>query len=692
MARRRKRKKKTDAPSPRKQSGSLDRRLATFWTQRIRAGLEAQKHYKETAEEVAQFLKNSHRGLFDHADTQDFVLSAQGSAVISVPLVPQMRNSLAPRLTYAKPHRELTPTTGDGVMIALARVLEEYLNYTARECNLARHTRKSVSDGLIRGRAFLQQVYNSNRNLVHSRYLSSLNVVFDPDFDSLEEAKWVAVRYKEPFWETERRISEKWRYKKLKYAPELQTGAEAQNIDGEPSDENGVPQSADRLTYWVVYSKMGRGIRGTKFLQEGEKKSKDNQDYVRLEIVLDHEVPLAEGDWEVPLYLDEGWPLAYTDYNEPLDEPWPESTAGQVMPLQKGIDLLATARFNSAINRDRLVILVDDTIAKVEQHRIKNGTMAEILSIKKDPGTPLSTLVHVVEFGQGDVESAQERAYLEEQVEKTTGVTQVLTGGADTGAQDRSATASQMRNEAAGARVADLKQRTDELSTDAARNEAIIVRLMLEPEDVEPYVRAEHIGMFFVSVEVPGAGVIQVRDLSDTPRQEEEEDNRPLTLADLSPGAATYFMNPEDAHQAALGLVEDLKVSEDPRVIGLANVILGGGVTAEEDGLPMAVSIAPVTVERVWEDTAGMTAEEVMREMSYEIAAGSSVPINKEAKQAYADKVSQTVLPIALQAGDFETANQIIGMAQDSFDVPLDERVELSPPPPPQPGMQGPSQ
>lgn len=682
MPRRRKKKRNKDAPQVRSRGGEIDRRLASYWSRQIRNGLKAQEAYRETAEEVKEFLKNSHQTLFESPDTTEYVMRAQGSAVISVPRTAQMRNSLVPRLTYAKPHREVSPTTSDGVMVGLARVLERYLNYTAEECNLAKHTRRAVTDAVVRGRCFLRQVYNPTRGLIHSRYLSSLDVVFDPDFTTIEEAKWVAIRHREPFWETERRIQEKWRLKKLKHSEELEVDLEAPSSD----EDGGLPQSADRLTYWVVYSKMGRGLRGTKFLQDGEKKPKDDQDFVRLEIVLDHEVPLAEGDWEVPLYLDEGWGFSYADLIDPLDESHPESIGGQVMPLQKGVDLLSTGRLNSAINRDRLVVLVDASVPSVEQHRIKGGSMAEILSVDVPTGSSLESVIRVVEMGAGSAEAAVEREFLLQEIEATTGVTQVLTGGEDTGAQDRSATASQLRNEAAGARVGDLKQRVDDLSTEAARNEAILVRLLLEVEDVEPFVRSEHIGLYYIRVEVPGGGVVPVRNLFEG--EPDEEDLQPLTLADLSPSASNYFADPAEAAEIAARLVEDLEASVDPRVIELRNSILTKGI-AEEDGLPVAIEIAPVDVTRVWEDTAGMTAEEVMREMSYSIAAGSSVPLNKESRQAHADKLAQTTLPVALQAGDVETANKILQISDDAFDVPRDQRVQLNPPAPaPEGGQQ----
>ena len=55
---------------------------------------------------------------------------------------------------------------------------------------------------------------------------------------------------------------------------------------------------------------------------EDERKSKrrnDNEDFVRLEIVLDHHSPIFEGKWDVPLYLDKEWPITGADFLECVD-------------------------------------------------------------------------------------------------------------------------------------------------------------------------------------------------------------------------------------------------------------------------------------------------------------------------------------------------------------------------------------
>jgi hypothetical protein len=118
-------------------------------------------------------------------------------------------------------------------------------------------------------------------------------------------------------------------------------------------------------------------------------------------------------------------------------------------------------------------------------------------------------------------------------------------------------------------------------------------------------------------------------------------------------------------------------------VIELAHALASGGV-AEDDGLPLGIYFDSVDVERVWMDTAGISAEELMRELSWDIATGSGLKLNKEQERANADKAMQTVLPVVLQAGDMNAANKLLDRADEAYDVPEEDRVQMAPMPPPQ--------
>lgn len=643
----------------------LDAKLSNFWTSRIRAGLEVRKLYDAIADEVQTFLNAKHSALYEDEGLATHFMSFKGSAQVSIPKTAQMKNSLAPRLYLSKPKRTVVYTGEDPVLLGLSRLLQAYLDYTAREANMAWELRRSVDDGLIRGRAYLRQGWDDVRKIIYSSYVSSKDVVFDPDFIRIQDAQWIAIRHVEPFWKIKRRIKQKWR---------LQNLERGQNLD-EP-EEKDVTSGATCYTveWWEVLSKMGRGVRGADLQCEHENYA-DDEDFVRLEVVLGHRQLLAEGEWDVPLYLDRDWPLTYRDFVEGPDESYPQSAFGQVLSPQKVIDLLSSLRLGSCKNRDRTVLLCDKRVPLEAQEVLRHGTHADFLPMDIPAGQSIESVAKVLDFGVGSQESGRERDFLLREMETATGVTSILTGAADNAPQDRSATATNTRNDAAQTRVGDFKNKVEELVTEASRKEAIMVRLFLTEEDVVPFVRSKDLNLFYVRVEAPGQPPLPVRRIS--PEQKE------LTIQDVYPRAATYFEDPTAALMAAMEFWITLQGSLDPATTALKASL--ASMELDENGVPVGIGVDVVTASRVWRDTAGMTAEEIMRELSYEIASGSGIKFDKQAERENVNMLVQTLMPIMAQNMDYDGLNKVLAMRERAYDIPEDQAVRLKPPPPPPP-------
>ena len=658
-----------------------DAEVSNYWSEMIRLAKEEKKDYTAAAMMVSDYLGPDHSRLFDDEMLKTTFMDFKGSGAVTVPKIAQMRNTLGPRLYQTKPVRTITPRTDDGVMMALAKVLSEYLNYTVRETNFKKQLRKSIDDSLIRGRGILVQDFEPIREVVTSHYVSSMDFVFDPDFDDVEEAKWVAFRKCEPLWETKRRVPEKWRLKDLE-PKKTSTGTHAE-LD-ETGKKAKQAYSSEQVEYWVVLSKMGSGFRG----MEKASRRDDSKDFVRLEIVLDHHAPISEGPWDVPFYLDKDWPISVLDMIDPLDEQWPHSIAGQVLGQQEAIDLLSSLRLSSCKNRDRVVVFGDKSImGKAELMQFRHGTQADFIGLDLPPGRTLADAIVIADFGTGSSESVLEREFHTQQIEQTTGVTDVVHGGQEPGAKERSATASSIRADAANVRINDLRDRVETFHSDAARKEAMIARLLLDAEDVSPIVSTSQIGMYWVHIQVPGGGHVPLRDT----RTEEERQAGPppvVTMEQVSPGASDFFASPEEAFMAAQAAFQEMLETEDPQVIDLT-LSVNPQLLDPMTGLPQRIFVDVVTVDLVWEATAGITPEELMREFSYELATGSGHQLNKEAAQENADYLVQTVMPTAMTVfqatGDPGVLNNILKIRDEAFDVPQSQRVTFQPLPPPAP-------
>ena len=484
------------------------------------------------------------------------------------------------------------------------------------------------------------------------------------------DSEWIAIRNKESLWRTKRRVQDKWRLEGLEDdMKSLGNSPEVKQEYEEKENRVEAPGSNYKVEYWVILSKMGYGFRGRDM--EDTSKYDDKKDHCRIEIVMDHEYPLDEGEWPIPLYLDREWPITKMDFVESIDSPWPNSIMGQVLPAQKAIDLLTSLRVTSCKNRDRLVVFCDSRVEREVQDALRKGHR-------------LQDSVMVADFGAGSAETANERQFLMEQIEVTTGIMQAITGAPQTGSQDRSATATQARMNAVNARLADLQNKVEELVTDAARKEAITIKLELDVEEVAPYVPTSDIGLYYVSVKVPGKGEIPVRD-SRSPEERQEDPTGVITLETLSPGASDYFETAEEVGRAIMGLWEDIQQQgqQDPKIKEVLSALMSEGQDPQT-GLPPGLGIGTVSVERIWKDTAGYTPDEMMRETMYQVASGAGNKIDKATEQQNADYLTQTALPAMLQTGDIPGANAILEIRDEAYDVPDDKRVRFQPPPAPQ--------
>lgn len=680
---------KKNKPSKSQRRRSRNEQVVKFWSRRLDAAKAEKEEYSKLAKEVQGFFKSRHEKLFESSSVSDHFLKFQGAAAVSIPKTAQIRNSLGPHLYYKRPIRKITPNTDDGVMVALARVLEAYLAYTAKEGGFSRQSRKAINDSLVRGRGFLQVGWDDEREIITSWFVSSKHVFLDPDVDCMEDCEWIAVRIREPIWRTQRRLKdrgESWRGKGLK--PNVVVGMhsidhEYDELDDEEKDETTkVSHSNELLEYYRIYSKMGAGVRGSDWPGAMERYD-DSDDYVALEICVNHDTPLYEGDWEVPLYLDKAWPLCELDFVETDDDLWPISIMGLVLPLQVELNLLSSLMLNSAKHRGKVVIAGDKSMEAQVQARIRSGGMAEYVGVELKQGERLDQKVRVLDFGHSPPEIMLEREYITREFEATTGVTPVVHGAQVEGSQERSATAAQQKSDAASVRLADMKERNEEFHTRVGRIEAIMARLELEADEVAPYVRQSKIGMYLLTVELDGSAPLPIRDRrTDEERQALNSPLNPQSVQEISPTASNYFATVEEAAEAMLGLFQELQQS----VLGMSLLQRLGDPDPGMGGIPSGLGIAPVTVEDVWRDTAGISAQELMREFAYEMATGSTQKIDKQRDQQLVNDEMTQVMPVAIQAGDYQLINRIFEHRDDAYEIPQDQRLPpLQPPPPPAP-------
>lgn len=653
----------------------VDQVKAGIWTKYIRAGLDAKQEWLAAARDVMGYFNVSHDHFFNSAlgAGSTYLDLANKGICVSVNRAALVRSVIGPHLYQKAPKREVNTTQADAVSMALARLLEHLLNYAIRESGYTKSVYRLIDSAELLGVGFLRTGWDETYKINTSHWVSSERVVVDPAAVTWEDARWIAVSTRMPVDEIVERYGEgadKWRVEGI-------DGVKGkEELEGEQRMGALKSYLRDQVSVWDVYSKQGTGLRrGPEALDEGHEFRDDNDDkkFVKFTVVLDHAHLLDEGEWELPLYLDKSWPLTPLMFVESLDRFWGPSPMQQAMVHQKNMDLFASLLTSqSRIHARDLFFYRSGCLDENAVEQFLHGGPSEAIPVGDLPaGLQPKDVIHQLTLGRSDEGIMRALEWHTQQFDLITGATPVLQGGYDPGPQDRSATASQQKSAAANVRLMDQLSRLEDALAQAARNEAIAWRLggLAKDDDV-----ARIAGDLPLGYRLDGPVPIPLR-------------GEGVSLESLHAPCATYFETPDQAlvHVEALWTAM-LQAAAVPSAGKEAREIQTYVAALTRDMPPDAMippGLAPrkVLPRDVFEDTAGMSPEDVVREYSFTVAEGSTQKQDPSAKRERATSLEQNALPAALKSGDYNMVNAILDRADEAFGVPPDERLPPMQPP-----------
>ncbi len=666
----------------------VEQTKAEVWQRYIQAGLDAKQEWLEGVREIEGYLRPKHSDLFTSDEMAGFlkVGGENGGLAVYENNVALVKSVLVPHLLAQHTKVEVTARGSDSVYQALAAVLENVIAYTHAEGKQNPEKRKAVTQGVVYGIGFMRPGWDPEREIHTSRYVSAVNVVIDPNARNMDEARWVAVGTQLALDELRTTYkgrlgrAGKWRLAGLDEPPRSSSGSELREWE-----ERSPGIDRDQVMLWEVYSKMGNGLTRGPFAPEEFKNDEDSNLFVKLDLVQGHPWILEEGAWDLPLYLDRRWPLVAFVPSEGIDRLWPDGLIMQALVHQKACDVLGTLELNAARVHGRDVFTYrSDVLTPGQRDHLLSGAPSVAIGLSNmPPGASVGDVITRIPLGTQVAEVSRVRDRHEQRLEAITGVTPVLQGGAGQQPVERSATAAQQQMSASNMRLADMRSRVTEFDETLASAEAISIRLagLVDATDVQAIIGDLPLGWRIDTEEgLPLRG--------------------PGSIEEVAPKAAAYF----PGEDMARGLLMEVWVAI---IQASAKRSWGKLVTrAMEEGVPLEQTppwlvVRRVTAEDVFHDTAGLSPRDLMRELQYTLASGTSPKQDPEAKRAYADRLLQTVLPVALRSGDYAAVNAILARADDAFDIPVSERMPpLQPPPPPPPapgappggGAQGPGE
>lgn len=666
--------------------------IVRWWTERLEAAAKKKEKFTKKAQEVDRYFEADHSHLLEDEAFQAWC-DLTGGALVTVNLAFQIRAWLAPNLYHRNPTRTVSMRTEDTVLVALAKVIEAYLNYTPNETGLAEQARSEIDEALLAGRGALYTGVDPTTGLVSSWQITIDDLLIDPDARCPEEAQWIAWRERLPTWELEETYGKR---RTADLEPDrISEGSRAGaqfDLDQEQDDaerkleelirpEPGVTN--DLVTVWRVYSKMGVGPRGREFPEEFRGKIDDSGRFRQIVLAPRHPVPLNDvaspkpaprgGGWELPIYLDNAWPFTFLDLTQTRNKLWPTSLMAAAMPHQRAINLMASIWLEKAKQHAREIIAVAKGLSEEAKEQIKSGGLTEVVEIGNQEliGLGVDRLISKWDPGQISPEIEKQIQWHADQFAQTTGLLPILKGGGFE-VQTRSATEADIKDKNARSRLQDMSERVEDHHSKVARNEGIAIRTLLDAEEVEELVEVD-LG-WLVSVKL--LGVELPRRINRTDREARERRDQiaesaasgippaPESVEDLVPEAAGYYELEEQA-------------------VAAANAVLQAAASYGPILQPK-IDVRKVTVADVWLDTQGLTPKQIMRETSYRVEAGSTKRPDHNKLISLAESVMQNVGQPALQLGDTVTFNRTMTLVYEAFQTPAGDRIFLPQPQQPQ--------
>ena len=403
---------------------------------------------------------------------------------------------------------------------ARAALLEHYLNWTPAALDLKTESRFAIVEALIKGAGLLMPEVHapegSTLRLVGSFNKSIDDLVIDPDAERLSEAKWVALRYTEPYWQVEETYQLPPESLK-KYASgesSEQQSQTASDPNGDYNRKRGITN--DTLTYWKVYSKMGFGGRLSGLNQAPDAPLRQATDPLGkfLYLVICEGCPypinvppeitaalinipdltmqqmaqqevMRRCQWPTPYWADDAWPFTMLAFHPVPRQTWPMSHLKPGLGELKAINWIWSMLVSKIRTACRDFIGVMKAAGEELKNTIKSGGDYEIIEIEQMVGS-IDQAVKFLQHPTFNPEIYTILTGLMNLFDKRTGLTELLYGLSAT--QMRSAEEAAVKGEQVNIRPDDMADRVENWMTDVSRMEAFCARWHLTGQDVAPAV------------------------------------------------------------------------------------------------------------------------------------------------------------------------------------------------------------
>jgi len=518
------------------------RPLVSGWVGKLESADKSRARWREVADECGMFVNRSAAAMWDPQYQKKFWRGVEAPKFrITLNLAYEYVAVFGPNLFWECPHRQVTPKrpipiTPDifqGLAQAewigmiqqqfeqqqaqsyaqdrvVAFLMEDWLNYSAGETNLEDGSELAVVDALIKGRGCLvSRPYTfpgSGRVMTKSAHLPPEELLIDPDFRSLENAQWIAIKHIEPHWKAERRFQLPEGSLKDKASLES-TWAYGESQGAFMAGERAAGQTNDLVVWWEIWSKTGVGGRLTG-MDESIKRHLQGVvgDYAYLAISPNVPYPLncpasvlrqgASEDevrqrfsWPIPVWTDNAWPIQVLDFypNTDISDP---SAAWPIPPLSPALGEIKFLNFIIPWLTNRIWSSSRDFWAVAGAHydellkNLQEGGDQTVIPVPHG-AEDVRKVVQMIQQPETRADVWRIVELVTDLFRRRTGLVDFAYGKNEGGTQNRTAEETIAKARAVGTRPEHMQKKVVQWQSKLAATEAFVTRLFVKGTDVE---------------------------------------------------------------------------------------------------------------------------------------------------------------------------------------------------------------
>jgi hypothetical protein len=513
------------------------RPLVAGWDKKLQASAQsaARKKWKEVADEILMFYSRSAAAMWDLDYGKKFWRNIKAPKFrITINKAYEYVAVFGPNLIWDAPYRSVKPKRQLQIPPELfagneqlfqqiqqqaqqehatdtlrCHLLQQWLNYTPRELpggGLEHHNELAVVDAMLVGRGLLfPQLYSfpgSQRTITGCFRKRPTDLLIDPDFKTLQECKWVALRHTQPHWEVERRFGLP--ANSLKNRASLETSwhySELQSRESSTGDRNS-GKTSDLIIWYEVWSKLGVGARMTGMPDDLKYHLEEVVgDYAYLAICPECPYPLncradklqqatdqeikAEFAWPIPYWKDDRWPFAHLDFYPDPESAWPVPPLAPALGELKFINFLVSFLSNRIYSSSRDFWAIIGSNFDEYRKVLEDGEDQVVFPVP--PGTEdVRKQIMALQQPETRADAWKILEIVSQLFDKRTGLTEFAYGQNEQGTQDRTAETTKARAQAVGVRPEYMQKRVVAWQGDAATMEGYLTQRFITAQDSLP--------------------------------------------------------------------------------------------------------------------------------------------------------------------------------------------------------------